>query len=37
MIMKELKKEEKAKNQDQYPVLPENDNSDSPKNPYGNH
>jgi hypothetical protein len=37
--MKQLKKEEKTveQSQDQYPVLPEDDGADTPKNPYGNH
>jgi hypothetical protein len=35
--LKDLKKDEEKNKQDHYPVIPENDNTDSPKNPYGNH
>lgn len=35
--LKELKKEEKTTDQDQYPVTPEDDGHDTPKNPYSNH
>jgi hypothetical protein len=35
--LRNLKKEEKACDQDRYPVLPEDDGTDSKKNPYSDH
>jgi hypothetical protein len=37
--MKNLNKEvnEENKDKDQYPILPEDDGTDSKRNPYGNH